>query len=94
VHPLSIFEGKIPSGDDVKDRPSIRLERILGVRHAVDGSSHLCSVADVILGARAGERGGRQGDVSDTHADDVEREGRDKMYVRECGLLLRPKAIK
>jgi hypothetical protein len=33
------------------DGKIVRLERILGLGHGCDGSSHLCSVADVLLGA-------------------------------------------
>jgi hypothetical protein len=34
-----------------QSKPAMRLGRILGFGHAVDGSSHMCSVADVMLGA-------------------------------------------
>jgi hypothetical protein len=50
-HPYRYLRQKFQVGMTFPDRPSIRLGRILGFAHAVDGTSHLSSVADTMLGA-------------------------------------------
>jgi hypothetical protein len=49
--PYSFLREKFQLGMTFPDKSSKRLGHILGFAHAVDGSSHLCSVADVLLGA-------------------------------------------
>ena len=82
-----------------QDNPSIRLDRILGFSQAADGSSHLCSVADILLGAF-------RYCVNEPDNEDAgkamfpalmkmmwkpERGG--KADVNDCGLVLRPVKI-
>jgi hypothetical protein len=97
--PYRYLKEKFQIGMTFRDRPSIRLERVLGVGHAVDGSSHLCSVADVMLGAfrycvnepENEEAGKAMFPILMRMMWKRERQGR--IYVRECGLVLRPKVI-
>jgi hypothetical protein len=49
--PYQYLKEKFQVGLKFPVSPSIRLDRVLGFAHAVDGSSHMCSVADVMLGA-------------------------------------------
>ncbi len=49
--PYSYLKEKFQLGMVFPGKASIRLDRILGFAQAVDGSSHMCSVADVMLGA-------------------------------------------
>jgi hypothetical protein len=98
-HPYRYLKEKFQVGMTFKGRPPIRLERVLGFGHAVDGSSHLCSVADVMLGAfrycvnepENEEAGKAMFPILMRMMWKRERLG--KIYVRECGLVLRPKSI-
>jgi hypothetical protein len=98
-NPYRYLKEKFQLGMTFKDRPSIRLDRVLEVGHAVDGSSHLCSVADVMLGAfrycvnePENEEAGKA--MFPTLMRMMwKRERQGKIYVRDCGLVLRPKAI-
>lgn len=49
--PYSYLKEKFQQGMVFTYKPNIRFDRILGFAHGVDGSSHMCSVADVLLGA-------------------------------------------
>jgi hypothetical protein len=49
--PYKYLKDKFQLGMEFQGKPSIRLERIVGLGHACDGSSNLCSVADILLGA-------------------------------------------
>jgi hypothetical protein len=79
------------------DENSIRLDRILGV---ADGSSHMCSIADVLPGAF-------RYCVNEPENEEVgkamfptlmnmmwKRERGGKIYVNDCGLVFRPVSIK
>src|SRR5262249_54485185 len=98
-HPYRYLKEKFQLGITFKDRSPIRLERVVGVGHVVDGSSHLCSVADVMLGAfrycvnePENEEAGKA--MFPTLMRMMwKRESLGKIYVTECGLVLRPKAI-
>jgi hypothetical protein len=76
--------------------PPMRLGRILGFAQAVDGSSHMCSVADVMLGAFRycvnepdnKEAGKAMFPVLMSMMWKRERNG--KIYVNNCGLVFRP----
>jgi hypothetical protein len=89
---------KFQIGNSFKDK-QIRLDRILGFGHVCDGSSHMCSVADVMLGAFR---------YCVNEPDNIEagkemfpvlmsmmwkRESGGKTYVNNCGLLLRPRTV-
>lgn len=50
-HPYRYLRDKFQVGLTFPDGKSVRLKRILGVAHTVDGSSNMCSVADILLGA-------------------------------------------
>jgi len=50
-NPYKYLQEKFQLDMVFQDKPSVRFEHILGFGHSVDGSSHLCSVADVLLGA-------------------------------------------
>ncbi len=50
-HPYRYLKEKFQIGNTFPNGTTIRLDRILGFGHAVDGSSHMCSVADIMLGA-------------------------------------------
>jgi hypothetical protein len=49
--PYRYLKEKFQIGNTLPDGSTVRLDRVLGVGHAVDGSSHMCSVSDVLLGA-------------------------------------------
>jgi hypothetical protein len=99
-HPYRYLKEKFQVGLTFQGKPSIRLDRILGFGHAVDGSSHMCSVADVMLGAFRycvnepdnEEAGNAMFPVLMSMMWKREREG--KTYVNECGLVFRPANIK
>lgn len=84
---------ELPSG-------SRRLDRVLGFGHAVDGSSHICSVADVLLGAfrycvnqpENEDAGKAMFPVLMSMMWKRERSG--KTYVNNCGLVFRPAEVK
>lgn len=77
-----------------------RLDRVLGFAHAVDGSSHMCSVADVLLGAfrycvnqpENEEAGKAMFPVLMSMMWKRERGG--KTYVNGCGIVFRPAEVK
>src|SRR5262249_41570834 len=81
------------------DKPR-RLNRVLGLSHAVDGSSHMCSVADIILGAfrycvnepEHEEAGKAMFPVLMSMMWKRERLG--KMYVNGSGLVFSPADVK
>lgn len=50
-HPYRYLREKFQVGLTFPDGHSRRLDRVVGTAHAVDGTSHLCSIADVMLGA-------------------------------------------
>lgn len=77
-----------------------RLDRVLGFSHAVDGSSHMCSVADVLLGAfrycvnepEYEEAGKAMFPVLMSMMWKRERAG--ETYVNGCGLVFSPADVK
>jgi hypothetical protein len=50
-HPYRYLKEKFQIGNTFPDGSTIRLDRVLSFGHAVDGSSHTCSIADILLGA-------------------------------------------
>jgi hypothetical protein len=50
-HSYRYIKEKFQRGMTFPDRSPIRLSRILGFAQEVNGSSHMCSVADIMLGA-------------------------------------------
>jgi hypothetical protein len=99
-HPYRYLKEKFQIGLTFPDKEPIRLDRILGFGHAVDGSSHLCSVADILLGAfrfcvnepENEEAGKAMFPVLMSMMWKQERDG--KKYVNGRGLLLRPTSVK
>ncbi|MGO9059435.1 MAG: hypothetical protein ACLQU2_18940 [Candidatus Binataceae bacterium] len=94
--PFTYLKEKFQVGLTFQDDPPIRLDRILGFSQATDGSSHLCSVADLLLGAF-------RYCVNEPDNEDAgkamfpalmkmmwKRERGGKTYVNDCGLVLRP----
>ena len=67
-------------------------------RHAVDGSSHMCSVADVMLGAFrycVNEPNNREAGKAMFPVGMMwKREHKGKIYVNDCGLVYRPANVK
>jgi hypothetical protein len=49
--PYEYLKEKFQVGMTFPDKPSMRLDRILGLSHGADGTSHLCSVCDILLGS-------------------------------------------
>jgi hypothetical protein len=49
--PYEYLKEKFEVGMTFPDKPSARLDRILGLSHGADGTSHLCSVCDILLGS-------------------------------------------
>lgn len=99
-HPYRYLKEKFQLGLTFPDKGPVRLNRILGFCHAVDGSSHMCSVADILLGAF-------RYCVNEPENEEVgkamfpvllsmmwKREHEGKQYVRECGLVFRPRVVK
>jgi hypothetical protein len=82
-----------------QSKPPMRLGRILGFGHAVDGSSHMCSVADVMLGAfrycvnePENKEAGKA--MFPTLMDMMWKQKRNgKTYVNDYGLAFRPAKI-
>jgi hypothetical protein len=99
-NPYKYLQEKFQLGMVFIDKPSIRFERILGFGHSVDGSSHLCSVADILLGAFRycvnepdNEEAGKA--MFPTLISMMWKRDRDgKSYVNECGLVFRPQNVK
>jgi len=97
-NPYAYLKEKFQTGNSFKDK-QIRLDRILGFGHVCDGSSHMSSVADVMLGAFRYcvnepdnvEAGKEMFPVLMSMMWKRERGG--KIYVNNCGLLLRPLKI-
>jgi hypothetical protein len=94
--PFTYLKEKFQVGLTFPDNPPVRLDRILGFGQAADGSSHLCSVADILLGAF-------RYCVNEPDNEDAgkamfpslmkmmwKRERGGKDYVNDCGLVLRP----
>lgn len=98
--PYTYLKDKFQLGMEFPDSRSIRFDRILGFGHACDGSSNLCSVADIMLGAFRycvnepdNEEAGKA--MFPTLMSMMwKREAGGKTYVNECGLLFRPKDVK
>jgi hypothetical protein len=98
-HPYRYLKEKFQIGLKFPLKPSIRLDRVLGFGHAVDGSSHMCSVADVMLGAfrycvnqPENEEAGKA--MFPTLMSMMwKRERNGKTYVNNCGLVFRPASI-
>jgi hypothetical protein len=98
-HPYRYLKEKFQVGLKFPLKPSIRLDRVLGFAHAVDGSSHMCSVADVMLGAfrycvnepNKEEAGKAMFPTLMSMMWKRERGG--KTYVNNCGLVFRPASV-
>jgi hypothetical protein len=99
-NPYRYLKEKFQVGLTFSDGKAKRLDRILGIAHTVDGSSHMCSVADVLLGAfrycvnePENEEAGKA--MFPTLMRMMwKRERGGKTYVNECGLVFRPATIK
>jgi hypothetical protein len=99
-HPYRYLKEKFQIGLTFPPKPSIRLDRVLGFAQAVDGSSHMCSVADVMLGAfrycvnePKNEEAGKA--MFPTLMSMMwKRERNGKTYVNNCGLVFRPANVK
>lgn len=99
-NPYRYLKEKFQIGLTFPDGKSIRLSRILGMAHAVDGSSHMCSVSDILLGAfrycvnePENEEAGKA--MFPTLMKMMwKREQGGKSYVNDCGLVFRPATIK
>jgi hypothetical protein len=99
-HPYRYLKEKFQLGMTFLDgRSSMRLRRILGFAQAVDGSSHMCSVADIMLGAF-------RYCVNDPENPDAakamfpvlmqmmwKRKQDGRPVVNECGLIFRPATV-
>jgi hypothetical protein len=76
--------------------PPVRLDRILSFSQAADRLSHLCSVADILLGAfRYCVNEPDNEDAGKAMFPELmkmmwKRERGGKTYVNDCGLVLRP----
>jgi hypothetical protein len=98
--PYSYLKEKFQVGMTFPDGKIVRLERILGLGHGCDGSSHLCSVADVLLGAfrycvNDPENEEAAKAMFPTIMSMMWTRTRDgKPSVMEAGLVLRPQVIK
>jgi hypothetical protein len=98
--PYSYLKEKFQTGMVFPDKPAVRFDRILGLAHGVDGSSHMCSVADVLLGAFRycvnepdNEEAGKA--MFPTLMSMMwKRERGGKVEVDECGLVFRPQNIR
>jgi len=95
-HPERYLREKFQVGLTFPGKSPRRLERVLGFSQAVDGTSHMASVADIMLGAfrycvnqpenpEAGKA------MFPTLMSMMwKRQHRGKFYVGNCGLVLRP----
>ena len=98
--PYQYLKGKFQVGLTFPTKPSVRLGRILGFGHAVDGSSHMCSVADVVLGAfrycvnEPNNREAGKAMFPVLMSMMWKREHKGKIYVNDCGLVFRPANVK
>jgi hypothetical protein len=99
-NPYPYLREKFQVGMTFPDNSSKRLDRILGFAQAVDGSSHMCSVVDVLLGAFRycvnepdnEEAGKAMYPTLVSMMWNVERDG--KPVFEERGLVFRPREIK
>jgi hypothetical protein len=97
--PYEYLTEKFQVGMAFSDRPSARFDRILGFSHAADGTSHLCSVADILLGAFRycvnepdNEEAGKA--MFPTLMEMMwKRTENGRVYVNECGLVFRPQEV-
>lgn len=98
-NPYAYLKEKFQLGMTFPERPPLRFNRILGFSQAADGTSHLCSVADILLGAF-------RYCVNEPDNEEVgkamfptlmemmwKRDQGGKRYVNECGLVFRPQEI-
>jgi hypothetical protein len=94
--PYTYLKQKFQTGMVFPGKPSVRFDRVLGFAHGVDGSSHMCSVADVLLGAfrycvnEPDNEEANKAMFPTLMSMMWKREAGGKIYVRECGLLFRP----
>jgi hypothetical protein len=99
-HPYRYLKEKFQLGLTFANDKRVRLGRVVGLGHAVDGSSHLASVADILLGAFRycvnepdKEEAGKA--MFPTLMSMMwKRERGGKVYVNDCGLVFRPNKIK
>jgi hypothetical protein len=97
--PYDYLKEKFQVGMTFGDRPSTRFDRILGLSHAADGTSHLCSVADILLGAFRycvnepdNEEAGKA--MFPTLMEMMwKRTQNGRIYVNDCGLVFRPREV-
>jgi hypothetical protein len=98
--PYRYLKDKFQLGMEFQDGSSIRLDRVMGFGHVCDGSSNLCSVADIMLGAfrycvnePENEEAGKA--MFPTLMSMMwKKEAGGKVYVNECGVLFRPKEVR
>ncbi len=94
--PFIYLKEKFQVGLTFQGRPPVRLDRILGLSQASDGTSHLSSVADIMLGSfrycvnePENEEAGKA--MFPTLISMMwKRERNGKSDVSNCGLVLRP----
>ena len=97
--PFVYLKEKFQVGLTFQGQPSVRLDKILGLSQASDGTSHLCSVADIMLGSFRycvnepdNEEAGKA--MFPTLMNMMwKRERNGKVDVNDCGLVLRPTSI-
>ncbi|MGX0966763.1 hypothetical protein AB7M63_007212 [Bradyrhizobium japonicum] len=97
--PYEYLKEKFQIGMRFPDKPAARFDRILGFSHSADGTSHLCSVADILLGAFRycvnepdNEDAGKA--MFPTLMEMMwKRTHAGQTYVNECGLVLRPQEV-
>jgi hypothetical protein len=97
--PYDYLKEKFQIGMTFDDGTSARLDRILGLSHAADGTSHLCSVADILLGAFRycvnepdNEEAGKA--MFPTLMEMMWKRTQNGMvYVNDCGLVFRPRDV-
>jgi hypothetical protein len=98
--PYEYLKEKFQVGMIFSDKRTARLDRILGFAHAADGTSHLCSIADIMLGSFRycvnepdNEEAGKA--MFPTLMNMMwKRTISGKTEVSECGLVFRPKDVK
>jgi hypothetical protein len=97
--PYDYLKEKFQIGMTFPDNAPARLDRILGFSHSADGTSHLCSVADILLGAFRycvnepdNEEAGKA--MFPMLMEMMwKRTQRGQTYVNECGLVFRPQEV-
>jgi hypothetical protein len=98
-NPYQYLKEKFQVGLTFPASPPMRLGRILGFGHAVDGSSHMCSVADVMLGAfrycvnEPENKEAGKAMFPTLMGMMWKRKRNGKTYVNDCGLAFRPAKI-